>query len=219
MKDVILSALADSSVKVYFPSEFGVNHTVHDFSQPEWDYKKAHAARARELLGPKGGKVCCIYPGLFLESSIGPWFGFDTKNGKYECVGSKDKKIGFTGMKDLGLVTASLASLSAEKVVGEVHVAGDNRSFEEIAEIMEKAGAGPIEVTELDLQEYKKKVLSDPKGANPAVCLRFLMGERKIEHTKDGLGDDDEFVNPGERNWKWKTVEDLAKETKGKPNT
>ncbi len=214
MKDAIAEALPGTSVKVYFPSEFGVDHTVHDFPHVEWDYKKKHAARATELC--PGVKVCRIYPGLFLESSIGPWFGFDTKNGKYEAIGSQDKKIGFIGMDDLGMVTAAVASLPKDKIPNEVHVAGDNRSTKEIAKVMMDAGAGSIEVVEVDLDKYKKETLeAGPK--NPAVCLRFLMGEGNIDHTSAGLGNDNELVNPGEQKWKWKKMEDLARETKGRP--
>lgn len=73
-------------MRLYFPSEFGVNHYLHDFEHDEWNAKKHHFRLAGELI--PNIRVCRVYAGLFLEESVGPWFGFFTKQGRYEAVGS-----------------------------------------------------------------------------------------------------------------------------------
>ena len=75
-----------------------------------------------------------------MEGSIGPWFGFDTKDSKYEAVGSKDVRVSFTGLDDVGKVVTSLASMPVEKVLDEIHISGNSASISEIAEIMDGAG-------------------------------------------------------------------------------
>ncbi|KAJ9663615.1 hypothetical protein H2201_005576 [Coniosporium apollinis] len=214
-KDRLLRALPDSSVKIYFPSEFGVDHYVHDFPHPEWDRKKAHFALAQRLL--PGVKICRVYIGLFLEDSIGPWFGFDTKAGRYESVGNAGTPVSFTALADVGRAVARLAALRAEEVPREVHIAGDTVSMTGVAEVMGSAGAGEIEVTEVDLEAFKKRTVEEGGTEDPSQYLRFLMGEGKVDHSDGGIGCDNELINPGERYWRWRTVGDLARETGGRP--
>ncbi|GLI75908.1 hypothetical protein PoHVEF18_004174 [Penicillium ochrochloron] len=213
-KERLLQALPHTDIQVYFPSEFGVDHYVHDFSHLEWNTKKEQFALAQKLIPDR--KICRVFCGLFIEDSIGPWFGFDTKNGRYESVGPASSPISFTSLEDVGKVVASLATLPKEKIPETIHVGGDTRSFLEIAEIMREAGAGPIEVSEIPLQEYKKKVTS-ASSWDPAQYLRFLMGENKINHSAGALGDDNELVNPNGELWKWENLTDLARGTGGKP--
>ncbi|PLB54077.1 isoflavone reductase family protein [Aspergillus steynii IBT 23096] len=213
-KEKLLHALPHTDVQVYFPSEFGVDHYVHDFAHLEWDQKKRHLALARELV-PRV-KVCRVFCGLFLEDSIGPWFGFDTQNGKYESVGSSGELVSFTSLGDVGRAVAALCALPTERVPEVVHLAGDTRSVAEIAEIMKDGGAGSVEVTEVELQRYKDETTAEASW-DPAAYLRFLMGEGRINHTSKGLGNANELVNPGEKLWEWKSLGDLAKETGGRP--
>ncbi|GKZ29267.1 hypothetical protein AbraIFM66950_004073 [Aspergillus brasiliensis] len=217
-KEKLLHAVSKTDIQLYFPSEFGVNHYVHDFPHLEWDAKKKHMALANELLFPKKVKICRVFCGLFLEDSIGPWFGFDTKRGRYESVGSSEVLVSFTSLEDVGKSVAALASLPVAEVPEVVHLAGDSRSVREIAEIMGAVagGGGEIEVVEVGLEGFKKETTAQ-ESWDPAAYLRFLMGEGKILHTRDGLGNDDELVNPGQRVWKWETLRDLAEKTGGRP--
>jgi len=214
-KEKLLRALPGSGIRVYFPSEFGVDHYVHDFPHGEWDKKKKHDALAREIVPDV--KVCRVFCGLFLEDSIGPWFGLNTKHGKYGSVGSSKSPVSFTALDDVGRSVAQLAAKPFDQIPEKVHIGGGTRSITEVAQIMEQAGAGKIEVSEVDLNEYKAETTKDISSTDPARFLRFLMGERKIEHTTQGLGNSNESVNPGEGVWKWKRMEELAKETGGRP--
>ncbi|KAF7587787.1 hypothetical protein BBP40_006697, partial [Aspergillus hancockii] len=113
-KDQLLRALPKTNVKVYFPSEFGVNHYIHDFAHLEWDAKKTHFNLARSLVPDI--KICRVFCGLFMEDSIGPWFGFDTRAGVYEVVGDGRVPVSFTGLEDVGRVVAALCELD----IGEI---------------------------------------------------------------------------------------------------
>jgi hypothetical protein len=212
-KEKLVQALPHTNVQVYFPSEFGVDHYVHDFPHLEWDQKKKHLALAQQLV--PNTKVCRVFCGLFLEDSIGPWFGFDTKNGKYESVGSRHSPISFTSLDDVGKTVASLAALNMESIPDTIHVAGDTSSFAKIARIMEDAGADPIQITDISLQTYKTEATATTSW-DPAKYLRFLMGEGKINHTVDGMGNDNELVNPDQL-WKWTKLDDLAAKCNGRP--
>lgn len=213
-KEKLLRALPHTNVQVYFPSEFGVDHYVHDFPHLEWDQKKRHIELARELI--PNVKVCRVFCGLFLEDSIGPWFGFDTKHGRYESVGSAKTPISFTSLGDVGKTVASLCTLPHGSIPDAVHVAGDTRSIIEIADVMGAAGAGKVDVTEIDLNKYKQEKTAT-LSKDPAAFLRFLMGEGNIKHTPTGLGNDNDLVNRDEQMWKWDTLAGLAESTHGHP--
>ena len=87
---------------------------------------------------------------------------------------------------------------------------------------MTEEGVGKIELRSVELDSYRSRALNrayEDRGA--IVCLRFLMGDGRIDYRskkEGGLGSDNEVVNSGERQFVWKTVQDLATETSGKPN-
>lgn len=185
-KDALLRAIPSSpTVKLYIPSEFGVDHTVHDFPHEEWNHKKSHYDLAQQIL-PSTTKVCRIFIGLFTEASIGPWFAFDTKNAVYEAVGSADVPVSFTSLEDTGRVIARVASMPLDQVPPQIHVASDTLTIRELAHVMEEAGSDPIQVKEVDLASYKEAVLKEGT-TDPSKYLRFLMGEENINHTQQGL--------------------------------
>ncbi|KAF9887640.1 hypothetical protein FE257_009733 [Aspergillus nanangensis] len=213
-KEKLLRSLPQTNVRVYFPSEFGVDHYVHDFPHLEWDQKKKHMHLAQQLIPHV--KVCRVFCGLFLEDSIGPWFGFDTKHGRYESVGPSKSPVSFTALNDVGKTVASLSALPEASIPEQVHVAGDTRSMAEISEIMAAAGGGNIEVTELELKKYKDETTLR-LSKDPAAFLRFLMGEGNINHTQGGLGNDNDLVNRDQHLWKWETLSGLSVDSHGRP--
>ncbi|KAH7369170.1 isoflavone reductase family protein [Plectosphaerella cucumerina] len=216
-KEKLLRALPQTSVKLYFPSEFGVDHYVHDFPHEEWDAKKKHYRLAQEVIS--NIRICRVYAGLFLEDSIGPWFGFDTKHGRYEAVGSPDQITSYTSMRDVGRALGVLSTLDPGKVPEQVHLSGDSKSMAQVARIMEEASGekeGGIEVTSVPLAEYKADVFANPRPT-PERYLRFLMAEGLIDHTEKGLGNDNALVEGAEGFGRWQSLKDLAGETGGKP--
>jgi hypothetical protein len=209
---------------LYIPSEFGADHTIHDFPHPEWDVKKHHFAIAQEVL-PKSTKVIRVFIGLFLEHSIGWWFGFDTKKGVYEAVGLAEKKVSFTSVDDVGKVLAVLAGMPVEelgKVPDQLHISGTSASMSEVAKLMMDAQNMPkneISVKTIDAVEYRRKTI-ESAARDLAGYLRFLIGNGSIDHrskAEGGIGNDNELVNPGGTRWKWKSMADYAAETHGRP--
>ena len=218
-KDCLVKALDRTPVQLYIPSEFGVDHYVHDFSHAMWNNKKKHFALAERVLSPKQVKICRIFCGLFLEDSIGPWFGFDTRNGIYESIGSAEKGVSYTAMEDLGKTVAELAARvdPASSVPSVLHVGGDTRSMRQIASCMTACGAGKIEIREqTDMADFKMRAVHTP-SPDPAQWIRFLMGEGKINHSSKGMGNDNNVVNPDQKSWKWKTLTALGNDAGGRP--
>ena len=60
------------------------------------------------------------------------------------------------------------------------------------------------------MTEFKDKLMKKP-AATSGPYLGFIMKEDKLNHSKVGLGSDNELVNPGESEWKWTTLADLQK--------
>lgn len=219
LKDKLIDSVPYTPVRTYFPSEFGVDHYIHDFSHPVWDQKKKHLEHAQTIFSVSAIKICRIFCGVFLEDSIGPWFGFNTRTGVYEAIGSADTPISFTALDDVGKAVAQIAAhsflFSTDQLPDIVHIAGDTKSFRQIADCMSAAGAGKIQIKELNLKEFKANAVNSTTP-DPAQCIRFLMGEGKINNTKRHVMQD-VLVNPRQRIWKWRTVADLARETNGRP--
>jgi hypothetical protein len=66
----------------------------------------------------------------------------------------------------------------------------------DIASVIGKAGAGEVEVTAIDYEEYKRSTIEE--GApTPEKYLRFLIRNGSIDHSERGLGNHNELVNPG----------------------
>lgn len=213
---MLIMALKDTPIQLYIPSEFCVDHSIHDFSHPEWDAKKSHLSIVRRFAPEM--KICQIFAGLFLEGSTGPWFGFDTREGVYECVGDPKANISFTGLGDVGRAVAALVCLPLEEIPRKMHLAGTTTSFDEIAGIMGTESGKEVRVRSIGLEEYKRELLkTETTDHDVARYLRFLMGEGKIIHERGALGNDCELVNPREALWKWKGMERLAKDTGERP--
>ncbi|KAJ5823392.1 hypothetical protein N7447_005732 [Penicillium robsamsonii] len=195
-KAKIAAALPRTDIRVYFPSEFGVDHYGHDFAHLEWHEKKKHLANVQSVVIYM--KISRVFCGLFLEDSIGPWFGLDTQNGKYTGVGSF-RTLSFTSFDDVGRTVASLATMPTEKIPDVVHVGGDSRSFAEIVGIMESTGAEHIDIDcfpYFPYGQYKAETIAKPSW-RPAGYLWFLMGDGGVAHTPAFL-DDNNLVNPGQ---------------------
>lgn len=214
-KDNLLRALPDTPVRLYFPSEFGVDHRAHNFRHRDWDRKKAHCRLAAELLPSL--RICRVFGGLVLERSVGPALGLDAAHNRFQCVGSAYVPVSFTSLADIGRTVASLALRPPENVPDAVHVAGDTLSVADIAGVMKSAGAGSITISEIDLKRYRAVTAATKSAEDPGPFLRFLMGEGSVDHSAWSMGCDNEMVNPGETLWRWKRMVDLAAETKGVP--
>lgn len=220
----MVRALPNTTVKLYFPSEFGIDYTRHNFGTPEWDDKKEHFDLTTKTLAEGRVQFCRLFIGLLLHKGIAPWFGFHTSKDVYQVYGSLDQSISYTDLGDVAKVIRILTDevLAGRKVPRSLRIAGTHSSIRETAEAMERAGAGTIDLRSADLDRFKTKALARPHAQRDAIVfLRFLMTDGRIDlrpETEGGMGNDNEFVNPGQRHFKWKTMDDLARETRGRPN-
>lgn len=149
----LVMAMAGTSVRVYFPSEFDVDHYIHDFQFGEWDRKKDNTSLARDIL--PGVRTCQMFMGLILEKAFGPWLGFFSRHGRYVIVGSEDVALTCTSLGDIGRSVAQLAMLSPSSIPGQVHRSGTTKTIAQIARIMEQESGRHIRVVELSQPEYK----------------------------------------------------------------
>ncbi|EXJ68869.1 uncharacterized protein A1O5_07801 [Cladophialophora psammophila CBS 110553] len=224
LRDNIARTLPKTAVKLYFPSEFGVDHTLHDFDVPEWDGKKQHYNLTKNMVKDTDVQVCRLFNGLFLHSGIGPWYGFHTSKDVYQAVGSLDQVISYTDIGDIARVLCILAErrMRGEKLPEQLRIAGTHASFRQIAQVMTAAGAGDIDLKSVELEGFRRRALGRQyEDRGPIVCLRFIMGDGRADYRlKDagGLGNDNHVVNPGQKHFVWKTIQDLAIETNGRPN-
>ncbi|KAL5511054.1 hypothetical protein ACEPAH_4269 [Sanghuangporus vaninii] len=234
VKDVVVEAAIEADAKVYFPSEFGVDHRLNDFpgfDHGEWEKKRRHIAYANELAVKKGGdvKVIAVYTGLFLEDSLNPRFGFDISARKITILGPTSSKISFTSKRDIARSVAQLAILAMvspaslqENVPSHVRIAGCTRSVEEITQALNKnlsqgnkppeTGEGmEIALVQEDISEARKNLKEVYEAGNvgaPASYIRVLMGEGKLDFSQDNSN---QLVNPNERLWKWNTIEETVR--------
>ncbi|EMD41175.1 hypothetical protein CERSUDRAFT_121713 [Gelatoporia subvermispora B] len=228
LNDVLVDVALESGARVYFPSEFGVDHRLNDFpgfEHSDWLKKRAHEVRVRERAGNKM-KVISVYCGLFLQETMSfPGLGFDHRNLTYTCIGPATQRITFTSKEDIGKTLAELALLSlsppsAERVPDHVRVAGDVKSFEDVRDIVrgirQECGVnGDVMIHSEDLEltrEALRDEMSKQPPLKPATFVRIIMGEGRLDFSDNNHN---EIVNPGQQFWKWHTVDDLVKEMKG----
>ncbi|CCM05455.1 uncharacterized protein FIBRA_07675 [Fibroporia radiculosa] len=229
--NALFEAALKSSVKVYFPSEFGSDYRLNDF--PGWDdvtwtEKREHVDASRALSKGKV-KIIAVATGLFLETALGPWLGFDTANLTYTSVGSPDVKTAVTAKVDIGRAVAELTLLAlspdtASQVPDDVRIAGDNKSFREIRDIVQRVRtefdakpAGEIVLKTVELgpfREQLRKAQLEKPAESPLQHIKIVIAEGKQDFSKENS---DELVNPGQKVWKWKTVEDYVREVRGQP--
>lgn len=80
----------------------------------KWDTKRAmYETVKNEALSVQ---MCLVFIGLFMELSIGPWFGYDTRSGRYTCVGLATVPSSYTSMADASKIVAALATLPYSKI-------------------------------------------------------------------------------------------------------
>ncbi|KZS91069.1 NAD(P)-binding protein, partial [Sistotremastrum niveocremeum HHB9708] len=205
--DSVVDGVIRNKVKVYIPSEFGVDHKAYVTDVNVWVAKKAHVQKAVEQ-GGGNLKVVSIYVGLFLETGFGPWLGYDTTNNVYTAVGSSDAIITYTSLDDISNSVARLALLSADPttaatVPAHVRISGSGVSVKQVQELVEKKSGKKITVKVVPLDEWKEGL----KSTDVLKQILLAAGEGWLNYSKVNSN---ELVNPGESLWKWKTVEEFV---------
>ncbi|EJD02544.1 NAD-binding protein [Fomitiporia mediterranea MF3/22] len=231
VKDVVAEAAIEAGVKVYFPSEFGVDHRLNDFpgfDHPEWIKKRKHLDYVNEIAAKKGDvKIISVYNGLFLEDSFNVTesrYGVDLSSRTITALGSPSSRATFTSKVDIARSVAQLAILAmlspatlSDNVPSHVHISGCTRSAEEIAHalsvVLSRTNESDeretkVEMKTEDIEQTREKLKSDSEAGNvgsPPGYIRVLMGEGKLDFSAENVN---ELVNPSGRLWKWKSVEE-----------
>ncbi|RPD55669.1 NAD-P-binding protein [Lentinus tigrinus ALCF2SS1-7] len=211
-KHALIDAVARSSAKVYFLSEFGVDHRRSDFPGYEvddWVIKKKIAADTREKV--KGKKVVAVYTGIFLQLALAGVIGIDIEKNTFTSYGSPSQKVTLSSLSDIGKALARLSILAIDpatsaKVPDELRIASDTLSFEEVRDVVARVkGVEKGKIVSEDLVA-KKEGLKGTQSAPGAILsyIRVLIGEGKLDFSDNS----NELINPGESLWKWRTVED-----------
>lgn len=211
VKLAVVDSLARSDAKVYFLSEYGVDHRLTDFpgyEHVEWATKKELATKTREKV--KGKKVIALYTALFLEIAfLAPFLGFDIAGNKFVPYGPSSTKVSFTSRSDIGKAVARLALLAldpatASQVPDQARILGDTGTWEDIRDIVARVkGVEKGTIASEDLAAHKEALRQKPDDF--LGFLRVAVGEGKLDFSSDN---DNELVNPKNSLWKWKTVED-----------
>ncbi|KAG8881603.1 hypothetical protein FRB97_009356 [Tulasnella sp. 331] len=214
-KDTLFKEAAASGVKVYFPSEYGVDHRYGPQNHVWFNEKERHSSAARNE-APGQLKVIKLYIGMFTEIIFSPFFGLDNKSGVYTSLGlgTSDKKVAITSTADIGAAIARLSTLAVadpQSVPDDVRISGDNKSWNELADIVGRATGKTIKVVEEPVEGADDKDGEDLPALARLLRLNFARGA--VDFSKDN---DNELVNPGQKYWTWKTTEVYARDVLAK---
>ncbi|KIO27366.1 hypothetical protein M407DRAFT_191683 [Tulasnella calospora MUT 4182] len=215
IKNALVRAAVDAGVKVYFPSEFGVDPRTLDVEAKIFASKVEQTDYAREV-GKGALKVVEIYNGGFLGqiAQYAPAVGIDIPNKTVTSVGqgSATARVTFTSERDIAYSTVRFAILAAQdpsSVADKVCISGTNASWSHLAELLSKEVGTKFEVKELDDAPLRKKI----EEGDFIAALRYAYGKGHVDLTTGQTSN--ELVNPGQELWKWETVEEYVKKTNG----
>ncbi|TFK86092.1 NAD-P-binding protein [Polyporus arcularius HHB13444] len=212
VKKQVQTTAITSGARVYFLSEFGVDHRQNDFpgyDHHEWAVKRELAEDARTRAAGNV-KIVAVYSGLFLEGAFRVT-GYDLENNTYSCVGSPAQRIAFTSTADIGRTVAELACLAldsetASHVGGAVRIAGTVVSYEHVRDMVAKIkGLERGAISTGDLWNKKRELQEQGGQASVLDYIRVLMGEGKLDFSGDNVN---ELVNPRGTRWRWKSAYD-----------
>ncbi|KDQ55650.1 hypothetical protein JAAARDRAFT_195485 [Jaapia argillacea MUCL 33604] len=214
-KSVLVEAAVKSGVKVYLPSEWGTDHTRTNRYLPLFEKKHHHVLDAQS----KGLKVVAVYIGLIMEIAFCKWFGVDSATNTWIVPGTGDQLVAITSKEDVGKYALRVALLSFTQpdiVPTHVGVYSDNRSWNTYADIMGQVAGKPVRREYLTLDEVVKR-WDIAKDTLPIHMVGPLIPVLSAENVFDHSGGANELLNPGQRFWKPKTVDDYAREVGGQP--
>ncbi|KAI0755213.1 hypothetical protein C8Q80DRAFT_1093731 [Daedaleopsis nitida] len=217
----LTASLVKNGVKVYFPSEFGADtRTVHfpGFEHPEWPDKRAAQAEVRTATQGRV-KVVALITGVFMSwlfDPTEPFPGIDVPRNTFRCLGSPATKFATTHPADVGRAVARLSLLAldpdpAAAVPDVLRIAGQLVSMEDIRDAVARGrGVLPGSVVSEDLGAVKDALRANYPGPleNIADYVRVDIGEGNMNFVENS----NELVNPGERLWKWKNIEECVRE-------
>ncbi|KAG8995392.1 hypothetical protein FRB94_009183 [Tulasnella sp. JGI-2019a] len=213
--DSLFKEAVASGVKVYFPSEYGIDHRL-GVQDHIWFHEKVRHVSAARSAAPGQLKVIQLYIGIFSSTIFSPYFGLDTANGVYSTLGSgsSEKKVAITATADIGAAVTRLSTLAVAdptSVPDLVRISSDNRSFKELAEIVGRETGKKINVVEEPIPESLGRARENL--IELVEMLRLNFGTGSVDFSANS---DNELVNPDQKFWKWQTVQDYARDVLAK---
>jgi hypothetical protein len=159
--------------------------------------------------------------------------GYMPEKGLWYHPGTGNVPLTFTSKKDIALSLIELIKLATSNpssLPSHVRISGTNHTPLEICEIFNrKAGKKVLELQLLSEKEARAFVDQvtfipssgrmdeyDPEYMRDVASRVFLMtgGTGNLDFS---MRNDNELVNPGERKWKWKSIEQYVDELGGLP--
>lgn len=231
-KDAVLEAAVNANAKIYFPSEFGVDHRSNDqvfpsFDHVEWIKKRKHVELANELVKQRGNdtKIISVYCGLFLEMVFAEWSGLDVSARTFTILTPSASpppfpRVSITSTYDVAHAIASLVPIfmapqdQASSLPTHIRIAGNTLTVPDIAAIYKNVTGVEVTLDRQDVSEVKEKLrqemITEGEGWRGASGghIRILMGEGLL----DFADNNNELVNSGGARWTWKTVEGYVRE-------
>lgn len=160
--------------------------------------------------------------------------GFFPERQAWYVPGDGNDPLTITSKIDISRSIVELIKMyftTPERVPSRIRLAGTNRTPREIVEIFNKAANGKTHIKLIPLSDDEAKVFMNKDNMKPPpglpknfdmnfiydVATRVFRMSAKGGNIDFSERNDNELVNPGESKWKWKTIEEYAKEVDGMP--
>lgn len=203
----LIDVAVKSGVKVFFASEYGLSYVNTKYPNT-FKLKSDDVSYARS----QGLKTVQVQTGLFAESNLGrPYIsGIDVDKNTYRKIDGGDFKHSITFIPDLSRSIIELAHMNPSEIPDEVLIESDSITTNYLAQLWEKYNDINLTIEPVSKDTIKKDASdaekNSEKGAFPKV-LRAIIVDNEMDYSKSGHN---EFVNPGERKFKWSKVKEHA---------
>ncbi|KAI9003201.1 hypothetical protein BC832DRAFT_97397 [Gaertneriomyces semiglobifer] len=217
-KYVLLDAASQAGVQVYFPSEWGTDHTSTEYSQTNAVLMSKR--KYFNAIEEKGIRPYAMYVSLILETSICRWFGLDSAKGEWRIVGDGNVPVAMTSDQDVGsyaLQAVLLAYRQPDVLPSKIRVYSACETLNRYADIMDAASGKPVKRVYIPLEtaisEYeqiRQTIPADRLG--PLIPILMAQGVYDYSHSNSN-----ELLNPKGERFTVKSAEEYARETDGRP--
>jgi len=160
--------------------------------------------------------------------------GFFPDREKWYVPGDGNTPLTVTSKVDIGRSIVELikmAIVNPDQVPSRIRLAGTNKTPREIVKIFNDAANGSTHIELILLSDDEAKTFMNKDNMKPPpglpkefdLNLIYDVATRVFRMAASGGNldfsekNDNELVNPKESRWKWKTIEEYAREVKGMP--
>lgn len=202
----LVDAAVKAGVKLFFPSEFGGDYDGKKFAAI-FQAKGEIVAYARS----KGLKTVLYRTGLFADwvinmPIVANAFGIDRENNVYRKIGSGDRKVSVSFLRDIGYGLVSVAYRDPSFLPNELRVQSDSITANQLAAIYEKATGVKLTVEnvteEESIKESEEAFKNIATGGFPAfITVIRAYGQTSVGGVDFSQNNANQLVNPGTFEW------------------